>query len=114
MAPGRPATQLQVQVLKDIIPSSAYDVTEGSFPGPLFNDQGAGGATSVLQTAAAATKAKRAALIQFIDSRIAELEQGLGYVSSDSDGGVAKAEGKLVLIKLLKAFVEHDGKLSGK
>lgn len=114
MAPGRPATQLQIKVLKDIIPSSAYDVTEGSFPGPLFNDQGAGGATSVLQSAAAATKAKKTALIQFIDARITELEQGLGYVSSDTDGGIAKAEGKLVLIKLLKAFVENDGKLSGK
>lgn len=115
MAPGRPSTALTVKLLKDVVPTSAYDVTEGSFPGPLFNDQGPGGATSVLQTTGAAIKAKKTALLQWLDSRITEAEGGFMYVGTTGGeaGAAAKAEGKVVLLKLLKIWVENDGKLSG-
>ncbi|KAG8802519.1 hypothetical protein FRC17_006397, partial [Serendipita sp. 399] len=115
MAPVKPSTSLTVKLLKDVIAPSAFDVTEGGFPGPLFSDQGPGGATSVLQTAGAALKAKKTALIQWLDGRIAEAESGLMYIGTTGPlgGGTAKAEGKVVLMKLLKIWVENDGKLSG-
>ncbi|KAG8840277.1 Protein transport protein Sec16A [Serendipita sp. 411] len=115
MAPAKPSTSLTVKLLKDVIAPSAYDVTDGGFPGPLFNDQGPGGATSVLQTAGAALKAKKTALIQWLEGRIAEIEGGLMYIGTTGPigGGTAKAEGKVVLMKLLKIWVENDGKLSG-
>ena len=116
MTPGRPSTALSVRLLKDLVPTSTYDVTEGSFPGPLFNDQGPGGATSVLQTTGAAVKAKKTALLQWLDGRITEAEGGLMYVGtiSGEGGAAAKAEGKVVLLKLLKIWIENDGKLSGR
>jgi hypothetical protein len=116
MAPVRPSTTLTVTVLKDFIPPSAYDVTQSAFPGPLFGDQGAGGATSVLQSAGAATKAKKAAIITWLEVMIKELEGGFIYAGAASGmpAESAKAEGKLVLMKLLKVWIENDGKLSGR
>lgn len=111
---ARPSTELVIKPLKSIIPPSAYDVTDGGFPGPLFNDQGNATAASVLQTAAAATKAKKAALLQYLDTKTAELEQGRGYLGQDAEGGVSKAEGRIVLVKLLRIYVDNDGKLAGK
>jgi hypothetical protein len=116
MAPGKPSTALSIKTLKDVIPPSAYDVTDSSFPGPLFNDQGAGGATSVLQTAAALTKAKKTSILQWIDARIAEEEGGVAFrgLGESQDGSMAKAEGRVVLMKLLRIWIDNDGKLSGR
>ena len=44
--------------------------------------------------------------------RIEELARGIAYLHSESVEG-RRAEGKLVLLKLLKVMVEHDGKLTG-
>jgi COPII coat assembly protein SEC16 len=116
MAPVRPSTMLTVKTLKDFIPPSAYDVTLSAFPGPLFGDQGAGGATSVLQSAGAATKAKKAAIVTWLDGMIKEAEGGFIYAGAASGmpAESAKAEGKLVLMRLLKVWIENDGKLSGR
>ncbi|CAG8549189.1 12834_t:CDS:2 [Acaulospora colombiana] len=115
MAPGKPSTALSVKTLKDVIPTTAYDVTDSSFPGPLFNDQGTGGATSVLQTTAALTKAKKSNIIQWLDARIVEEEGGVAFrgLGESQDGSPAKAEGRVVLMKLLKIWIDNDGKLSG-
>ena len=83
------------------------------FPGPLFCDQ-ATVAAGVLAGAAANTKAKKAALLQWFDELAAETERDVGYIGNDSVVGRAKAEGKSVLIKLLKVLVENDGKLAGR
>lgn len=115
MAPGKPSTALSVKTLKDVIPTSAYDITDSSFPGPLFNDQGTGGATSVLQTTAALTKAKKTSILQWLEARIAEEEGGVSFrgLVENQDGSSAKAEGRVVLMKILKVWIDNDGKLSG-
>jgi COPII coat assembly protein SEC16 len=68
----------------------------------------------MLAGAAANTKAKKAALLQWLDELTTETEREVGYVGNDSVVGRAKAEGKSVLIKLLKVLVENDGKLAGR
>ncbi|KIM29016.1 hypothetical protein M408DRAFT_16038 [Serendipita vermifera MAFF 305830] len=115
MIPPRPSTALVVKTLKDCIAPSAYDVTCAGFPGPLFGDVGPGGASSVLTTAGAATKAKKAAIATWLDAAIKEAEEGVVYAGAalPQAGTASKAEGRLVLMKLLKIWVENDGKVSG-
>ncbi len=115
--PSRPSTALVVKTLKDCIVPSAYDVTCAGFPGPLFGDVGPGGASSVLTTAGAATKAKKTAIGTWLDATIKEAEEGVVYAGAASTQGgsaAAKAEGRLALMKLLKIWVENDGKISGR
>ena len=68
----------------------------------------------MLAGAAANTKAKKTVLLQWLDELAAEAEREVGYVANDSVVGRAKAEGKSVLIKLLRVLVENDGKLTGR
>jgi hypothetical protein len=98
------------------VPSSMFSTQTQAgtpFPGPLFCDQ-APAAAGMLAGAAANTKAKKTALLQWFDELAAEAELEVGYVGNDSLVGRAKAEGKSVLIKLLKVLVENDGKLAGR
>lgn len=113
MMPSKPSTELVVKSLKECIAPSAYDVTCAGFPGPLFGDAGPGGASSVLTTAGAATKARKIAIGSWLDAVIKETEEGVAYVGAQ-EGNPAKAEGRLVLMKLLKIWVENDGKISGR
>ena len=63
-------------------------------------------------TAAAQAKTKKAQIVKYLSDRAEEITQGLGYLHN---GSIEKrmAEGKLVLVKLLKIMVEHDGQLLG-
>jgi len=113
---ARPATQISFRPLKDVVPSSMLSTQTQAgtpFPGPLFCDQ-ATVAAGVLVGAAANTKAKKTALLQWFDELAAEAERDVGYIGNDSVVGRAKAEGRSVLIKLLKVLVENDGKLVGR
>lgn len=113
---ARPATTISFKPIKDVVPSSmiSTQTQAGSpFPGPLFCDQ-ATAAAGMLAGAAANIKAKKTALLQWFDELATEAEREVGYVGSDSLVGRAKAEGKSVLIKLLKVLVENDGKLAGR
>ncbi|KAF7363489.1 Protein transport protein sec16 [Mycena sanguinolenta] len=80
---SRNSTGITVRQLNKIIPQSALEVSAATFPGPLFSDPGT--PTTGL---------------------------GIGYLHAGSAEG-RSAEGKLVLVKLLKVLVENDGKLSG-
>jgi hypothetical protein len=113
---ARPATQISFRPIKDVVPSSMLSTQTQAgtpFPGPLFCDQ-ATVAAGVLAGAAANTKAKKMALLQWFDELAAEAERDVGYIGNDSAVGRAKAEGKSVLIKLLKVLVDNDGKLAGR
>lgn len=110
---ARPATQISFRPIKDVVPSSVISTQTHAgtpFPGPLFCDAAAG----MLAGAAANTKAKKTALLQWLDELAVEAEREVGYVGNDSVFGRPKAEGKSVLIKLLKVLVENDGKLTGR
>jgi hypothetical protein len=113
---ARPATQISFKPIKDVVPSSVISTQTQAgapFPGPLFCDQ-APAAAGMLAGAAANAKAKKTALLQWLDELAAEAEREVGYIGNDSVVGRTKAEGKSVLIKLLKVLVENDGKLTGK
>ena len=113
---ARPATQVSFKYLKEVVPSSIISAQTRAgtpFPGPLFCDQ-TPAAAGMLAGAAANTKAKKTALVQWLEESAAEAEREVGYVGNDSVVGRAKAEGRNVLIKLLKVLIENDGKLAGR
>lgn len=110
---ARQSTDVHIRLVHNLVPESALDLLETSFPGPLFNDPGTPTATSLVRSGAAQAKTKKAKVIKYLDDRIEELTRGLGYFAA---GSMDKyhSEGKLVLAQLLKAMVEHDGRLSGR
>ena len=110
---SRYSSEVMLQTLSKVIPESALDSSAASYPGPLFSDPGTPTTTSLVRTAAAQTKTKKARVIKYLDERAEELNRGLGYFHSGSLEG-RRAEGKHVLVKLLKVMVENDGRLSGR
>ncbi|EPT06159.1 hypothetical protein FOMPIDRAFT_1110601 [Fomitopsis schrenkii] len=109
---SRYSSEVKMQALNKVIPDSALDSSAASYPGPLFSDPGTPTTTSLVRTAAAQTKTKKARVIKYLEERAEELNHGLGYFHSGSLEG-RRAEGKQILVKLLKVMVEHDGRLSG-
>ncbi|KAG8717514.1 hypothetical protein FRC09_014145 [Ceratobasidium sp. 395] len=116
---GRKAAPIQVRTLHKIIPESAVENSTAVFPGPLFSDPGSPTKSLVsVTTGGSGAKTKKAAVIKYLGERAEEIERGLAYLAVDSGAMPgpserSKAEGKLVLVLLLKIMVEHDGKLSG-
>jgi hypothetical protein len=110
---SRNSTGITIRQLNKIIPQSALEVSSASFPGPLFSDPGTP-TTGLVRTTTASSqsKAKKARLVKYLTDRAEEISQGIGYLHAGSAEG-RSAEGKLVLVKLLKVLVENDGKLSG-
>ncbi len=62
--------------------------------------------------ATAQAKMKRTSLVKYLSDRADEMTQGLGYLHNGS-AEKRTAEGKLVLVKLLRIMVENDGRLLG-
>ncbi|KAJ7632637.1 Sec23-binding domain of Sec16-domain-containing protein [Roridomyces roridus] len=88
---SRNSTGIHIRQLNNIIPQSALEVSSATYPGPLFSDPGT--PTTGL-------------------TRAAEISQGIGYLHAGSIEG-RQAEGKRVLVNLLRVLVENDGRLSG-
>jgi hypothetical protein len=109
---SRQTTGIQMRPFYAAIPESALDHISTSFPGPLFCDPGS---PTGLVRAAVATQSKnnRAKVIEYLEGRAEEITRGLGYLSQGSPER-RQAEGKLILVKLLRVLLEHDGKLSGR
>ncbi|KAJ6496726.1 Sec23-binding domain of Sec16-domain-containing protein [Mycena vitilis] len=109
---SRNSTGVNIRQLNKIIPQSALEVSSASFPGPLFSDPGTPTTGLVRTTASTQSKAKKTRLVKYLTDRAEEISQGIGYLHAGSAEG-RQAEGKLVLVKLLKILVENDGRLSG-
>ncbi|KAF8077931.1 Sec23-binding domain of Sec16-domain-containing protein [Lyophyllum atratum] len=109
---SRNSTGVHIRVLKTLIPESALDTSTAAFPGPLFGDPGTSTTSLVRTGATTQTKTKKAKVTKYLSERIDELALGLRYLKPDSLES-SRAEGKLVLIKLLQLMVEHDGRLTG-
>lgn len=109
---SRQSTDIQIRSLQKVIPESALDSSSATFPGPLFADPGSP-TNSLVRTTASQTKAKKAKVIAYLEERADEIDRGIGYLHPGSDDR-RSAEGKLVLVKLLKVMVEHDGHLTGR
>ncbi|KAG7092495.1 hypothetical protein E1B28_008846 [Marasmius oreades] len=108
---SRNSTGVQIRVLNKIIPESALDLSP-SFPGPLFSDPGTPTTGLVRPGASAQIKNKKIRLLKYLSDRAEEISLGLGYLHTGSPEK-RQAEGKLVLVQLLKIMIEHDGKLVG-
>ena len=109
---SRQTTGIQLRPLHAVIPESALDHISTSFPGPLFCDPGS--PTSLVRAAAATqSKSNKAKVIKYLEERSEEISRGLGYLGQGSIER-RRAEGKQVLVRLLKVLLEHDGHLSGR
>ncbi|KAJ7709887.1 Sec23-binding domain of Sec16-domain-containing protein [Mycena rosella] len=109
---SRNSTGIHIRQLNKIIPQSALELSSASYPGPLFSDPGTPTTGLVRTTASAQSKAKKARLVKYLTDRAEEISQGIGYLHIGSAEG-RQAEGKLVLVNLLKILVENDGRLTG-
>lgn len=116
---GRKAAPIQVRTLHKVIPESALESSTAVFPGPLFSDPGSPTKSLVsVGVGGSGAKTKKTALLKYLGERAEEIERGLGYLAVDAGSTPgpserSKAEGKLVIVLLLKIMVENDGKLSG-
>lgn len=108
---SRQTTGIQLRPLHAVIPESALDHISTSFPGPLFCDPGS--PTGLVRAAAATqSKSNKAKVIKYLEERAEEISRGLGYLGQGS-AERRQAEGKHVLVRLLKVLLEQDGHLSG-
>jgi hypothetical protein len=108
---SRQSTDISVRLLHKVIPESAWDSSTVIFPGPLFSDPGSP-TNSLVRTTASQVKAKKARVTKYLDERADEIHHGIAYLTPSSEGR-RRADGKLVLVRLLKVMVENDGQLSG-
>ena len=106
---SRTSSQLKIRVLHKIIPAAVLPVPPPNFPGPLTSEPGTP-ALSLVRSNAARAEAKKTAVIAYLSGRADEIRQGLAYLSTKER---QTAEGKLILVSLLKVMVENDGKLLG-
>ncbi|KAH9063420.1 Sec23-binding domain of Sec16-domain-containing protein [Lactarius vividus] len=108
---SRQTTGIQFRSLHAVIPESALDHISTSFPGPLFCDPGS--PTGLVRAAATTqSKSNKAKVIKYLEGRAEEISRGLAYLGQGS-AEHRQAEGKHVLVGLLKVLLEHDGHLSG-
>ncbi|KAH9856978.1 Sec23-binding domain of Sec16-domain-containing protein [Lenzites betulinus] len=108
---ARQSTDIKIHSLKQLIPESAVDTSAASYPGPLFSDPGSP-TTSLVRTGATQLKTKKARVVKYLEERAEEIKSGLGYHRAGSVDR-SRAEAKRILVLLLKAMVENDGRLSG-
>jgi len=107
----RVPTNVQVQSWKKLVPESALDSLV-VFPGPLHADPGPPN-TGIMKTGAITqAKMKKTSLIKYLSDRTDEMMQGLNYLHNGS-AERRTADGKSVLVKLLRIMVENDGRLLG-
>ncbi|KAL5533326.1 hypothetical protein ACEPAF_5102 [Sanghuangporus sanghuang] len=111
---SRKCTDIHIRSLHKAIPESVLNVSTATYPGPLFGDPGSPVTTLVRAAGStnAKSKTKKAKVLAYLAERAEELERGLGYLTAESVGK-RRAEGKLSLVRLLRALVEHDGQLCG-
>ncbi|KAI0374994.1 hypothetical protein BV20DRAFT_1041167 [Pilatotrama ljubarskyi] len=108
---ARQSTDIKIHSLNKVIPVSALDTSAASYPGPLFSDPGSPTA-SLVRTGATQLKTKKARVIKYLEERAEEIKSGLGYHRAGSLDR-SRSEAKRILVLLLKAMVENDGRLSG-
>lgn len=108
---SRTSSKVQVQSWKKVVPESALD-SAVTFPGPLHADPGPPGTGLMKAAATTQAKTKKTSLLKYLSDRADEITQGLGYLHSGS-AEKRTAEGKLVLVKLLKIMVDNDGHALG-
>ncbi|OCF36721.1 hypothetical protein I316_01317 [Kwoniella heveanensis BCC8398] len=98
--------QLWIRSVSEVAAPAALKSDQTAFPGPLVSDPAA-------TKGAAGDKKKRESVLAYLDARAEEIERGLPYLKSSANKARREEEGRLVLIKVLKALVIGEGKLAG-
>ncbi|WVF71600.1 hypothetical protein IAT40_006408 [Kwoniella sp. CBS 6097] len=98
--------QLWIRSISEVAAPAALKSDQTAFPGPLISDPSA-------TKGAAGDKKKRESVLAYLDARAEEIERGLPYLKSSANKARREEEGKLVLIRALKALVLGEGKLAG-
>ncbi|KAK8864270.1 hypothetical protein IAR55_001516 [Kwoniella newhampshirensis] len=98
--------QLWIRNVADLAAPTALKSEVATFPGPLLYD-------SSTSKGVAGEKKKKEALLAYLDARSEEIEKGLPYMKSSANRARREEEGKLVLVRLLKALIVGEGKLAG-
>lgn len=96
---------VKLQRISELLPNDASLLE--AFPGPLYQDQSA-------SSASAKTK-KRRDVLAWLDSRVEEANLTVNYIGAGGDTAQRyEAEGKAVLLRVIKALLENDGRLHGR
>ncbi|WVR07153.1 hypothetical protein IAU60_004194 [Kwoniella sp. DSM 27419] len=98
--------QVWIRNISEVAEPSAFQSDQAAFPGPLVFD-------ATTPKGAAGDKKRKEAVLKYLDERAEEIEKGLPYLKSSANKARREEEGRLVLIRALKALVIGDGKLSG-
>ncbi|KAF8654092.1 hypothetical protein AX16_003625 [Volvariella volvacea WC 439] len=106
------STGVHIRPLKSLIPDSALDTSTSEYPGPLFSDPGTPVSSIVRPGTSTQMKNKKSKVIKYLEERAEEFTRAIGYLHAGSPEK-RQAEGRLVIVKLLKIMVENDGRLSG-
>jgi len=89
-------------------PQPALKSSTAPFPGPVFLDP-------ATPRGATGDKSKRAAVLGYLDARAVEIEQGLGWLKGKGNEAKFRSEeGKAVLMRLVAAMVQNEGRLMGR
>ncbi|WWD17433.1 hypothetical protein CI109_101874 [Kwoniella shandongensis] len=98
--------QLWIRSIAEVAAPTAFKSDIATFPGPLIYDP------STVK-GAVGEKKKKEAVLAYLEARSEEIEKGLPYLKSSANRARREEEGKLVLVKLLKALIVGEGKLAG-
>lgn len=90
----------------EVVESSALTTSTVQFPGPLVHDPST-------PKGAAGDKKRREAVMSYLTSRAEEIERGLPYLKTSANKKRRDEEAKLVILRLLTALVEGDGRFFG-
>ena len=99
--------QIWLRRVSDHVADTALRSQNIEFPGPLVFDPAS-------PKGSAGEKKKRDAVMAYLGKRAEEIEQGLPYLKSSASKARREQEGKLVVLRLLAAMIDGDGKLSGR
>jgi hypothetical protein len=136
---GAPSTSVHVRPLSSVVPSHTYGTALDikRFPGPALDGPGGAGAGGALSRATGGpttgNKAKKAALIAYLNEAIAEVQRGVGYLRRrpsfvNANGALAASglhaedgaweaqhvEDRITMMRLLVLMLEHDGNVTAK
>ncbi|RSH82757.1 uncharacterized protein EHS24_007751 [Apiotrichum porosum] len=101
---------LTIRPVPEVIESSAVANDASTFPGPLIFDP-------LMPKGAAGDKKKRESVLAYLAARAEEIERGLPYLKSSVTRARREErreeEAKLVIVGILTALIEGDGRLFG-
>ncbi|KDN45951.1 hypothetical protein K437DRAFT_256366 [Tilletiaria anomala UBC 951] len=109
--------EVTIRDLSDFVASSSYgslfDPLE--FSGPAFDGAAPASAIARATGSSSALKAKKAAMLKFLQQRIQEASLGIGYLRQTGDAAECsnrspeEAEDRVFMLRLLIFLLEHDG-----